>query len=203
VNAPLAIDLCCGLGGWADGLLVEGWRVVGFDLVRPASFPAGARFVQQDVRTISGVPFRGRVDLIVASPPCSEFTQVWSFAQPRPRDLAGGLDLVRHCVRIAREAGAPFVLENVRGARPYFAPEWGAPTWHVGPYYFWGDAPTLRPMGRFQKGIWGVGAAGAVRWQRHGLARTYRRDKAERAKIPIEIARAVGSQFYPARKEDA
>jgi hypothetical protein len=31
---PLAIDLYCGLGGWADGLLAEGYDVVGFDIER-------------------------------------------------------------------------------------------------------------------------------------------------------------------------
>ena len=31
---PLAIDLYCGLGGWAEGLLSEGWRVIGFDIER-------------------------------------------------------------------------------------------------------------------------------------------------------------------------
>ena len=29
--APLAIDLFCGLGGWTEGLIAEGYRVVGFD----------------------------------------------------------------------------------------------------------------------------------------------------------------------------
>ena len=29
---PLAIDLFCGLGGWSEGLLAEGWDVVGFDI---------------------------------------------------------------------------------------------------------------------------------------------------------------------------
>jgi len=29
---PLAIDLFCGLGGWAEGLLAEGWDVIGFDI---------------------------------------------------------------------------------------------------------------------------------------------------------------------------
>lgn len=28
---PLAIDLYCGLGGWTEGLLAEGYRVLGFD----------------------------------------------------------------------------------------------------------------------------------------------------------------------------
>ena len=31
---PLAIDLFCGLGGWTDGLLAEGYDVVGFDIER-------------------------------------------------------------------------------------------------------------------------------------------------------------------------
>lgn len=29
---PLAIDLFCGLGGWTEGLLAEGWRVRGYDI---------------------------------------------------------------------------------------------------------------------------------------------------------------------------
>jgi len=31
---PLGIDLFCGLGGWTEGLLAEGYRVVGFDIER-------------------------------------------------------------------------------------------------------------------------------------------------------------------------
>lgn len=34
MSKPLAIDLYCGLGGWAEGLLAEGWDVAGFDIER-------------------------------------------------------------------------------------------------------------------------------------------------------------------------
>ena len=34
MTPPLAIDLFCGLGGWSEGLLAEGYRVVGFDVER-------------------------------------------------------------------------------------------------------------------------------------------------------------------------
>lgn len=31
---PLCIDLFCGLGGWSEGFIAEGYRVVGFDITR-------------------------------------------------------------------------------------------------------------------------------------------------------------------------
>jgi hypothetical protein len=37
---PLAIDLFCGLGGWAEGLLAEGYDVIGFKFARPKRYAA-------------------------------------------------------------------------------------------------------------------------------------------------------------------
>jgi SAM-dependent methyltransferase len=36
-----ALDLCCGRGGWAAGLQLEGWRVIGVDNnpALPAVYP--------------------------------------------------------------------------------------------------------------------------------------------------------------------
>ena len=31
---PLVIDLFCGLGGWAEAFLDEGWDCVGFDITK-------------------------------------------------------------------------------------------------------------------------------------------------------------------------
>ena len=73
---PLAVDLCCGLGGWSEGLLAEGWDVVGFDIERHQygqhQYPA--QLVLQDILTLTGEQFRGKVSLIVASPPCQKYS---------------------------------------------------------------------------------------------------------------------------------
>ena len=83
---PLAIDLFCGLGGWSDGAIAEGYQVIGFDIERHVygdhRYPA--QLVLQDVRTLHGRQFKDAT-LIVASPPC----QAYSYrAMPRKRAKA-------------------------------------------------------------------------------------------------------------------
>jgi hypothetical protein len=57
---PLAVDIFCGLGGWTEGLLAEGWYVVGFDIERhhygDHRYPA--QLVLQDVLTLHGSQFK-------------------------------------------------------------------------------------------------------------------------------------------------
>jgi hypothetical protein len=71
---PLAIDLYCGLGGWSEALLAEGYDVIGFDIERHQygdhRYPA--QLVIQDVLTLHGSQFRDAA-LIVASPPCQAY----------------------------------------------------------------------------------------------------------------------------------
>ena len=156
---PLAIDLFCGLGGWTEGLLAENYRVVGFDIERHEygehRYPA--QLVLQDVLTLHGSQFKGTA-LIVASPPCQEFSYMampWSRAKAKRAAILADPDERRRltalfdaCFRIQREAieaaghFIPLVVENVRGAN-----EWvGRSRWNFGSYHFWGDVPALMPM---------------------------------------------------------
>lgn len=153
MRKPLCIDLFCGLGGWTEGFLAEGYDVVGFDIERHqygnARYPA--QLVLQDVLTLQGSQFRNAA-VIVASPPCQKYSYMampWS----RAKEIAAGYRadpssqdelnaLFNACFRIAKEANVPLVVENVKGAQPWV----GSARWHYGSFYLWGDVPALMPL---------------------------------------------------------
>lgn len=167
MTRPLAIDLFCGLGGWTEGLLAEGYDVDGFDIEAheygEEKYPANLHL--EDVLTIDGARFKDAA-LIVASPPCQEFSYMampWSRAKQIARALRGEDEfppgykgsrtlaeltaLFDASFRIQREASAaagrhiPLVVENVKGAQPWVGPA----KWSFGSYYLWGDVPALMP----------------------------------------------------------
>ena len=161
MTKPLAIDLFCGLGGWTDGLLAEGYDVIGFDIEEHAygdqRYPG--MLCIQDVRTLHGSQFKDAA-LIVASPPCQEYSYMampWSLAKAKAKairddttgaKLAALNDLFNQCFRIQKEASfaagrhTPMVVENVRGATPWV----GRARWNFGSFYLWGDVPALMPI---------------------------------------------------------
>lgn len=108
---PLAIDLFCGLGGWADGLIAAGWDVVGFDNGATAPCASGARYpgqlVLQDVLTLHGSQFRS-ASLIVASPPCQNYSYLampWSKSQDWARPSGDGWEVLNSAkAKAMREA---------------------------------------------------------------------------------------------------
>ena len=147
---PLAIDLFCGLGGWSEGFLTEGYDVIGFDNHRhvysDAKYPA--QLVLQDVLHLSGKQFN-KAAVIVASPPCQEYSWMampWSPAKAKAawyrEEYTRQLELnclFNACFRIAHEAGVPLVVENVKGAQPWV----GQARAHYGSFYLWGDIASV------------------------------------------------------------
>ncbi len=135
---PLAIDLFCGLGGWAEGFLAEGYEVIGFDIERHDYGTGGypGHLVIQDVLTLHGSQFRDAA-LIVASPPCQEYSYMampwkrvkkkaaWYMEDPaRQRELTALFDA---CFRIQSEAIMATGRECLRCSRGYIDGMMSAP----------------------------------------------------------------------------
>ncbi len=158
---PLAIDLYCGLGGWAEGFLAEGYEIIGFDIERHDYGTGGypGQLVLQDVTTLHGSQFKAAA-VIVASPPCQKYSYMampwkrakalaaWYREPEHPERIVELNALFNACFRIQREASEaagrhiPLIVENVRGAQPWV----GRSAWNFGSYHLWGDVPALMPI---------------------------------------------------------
>lgn len=188
-DAPLAIDLFCGLGGWTDGLLALGYRVIGYDIEEHVYGDQRyqGELVVQDVLTLHGSQFKDAA-LIVASPPCQEYSYMampWSLAKAKAAAIRAdttGAELERlnrlfnACFRIQKEASIaagrhiPMVVENVRGAIPWV----GRSRWNFGSFHLWGDVPALMPIQKYHRRLkakegeqWNINRAnftGALGW---------------------------------------
>jgi len=213
----LAIDLYCGLGGWADGFLAEGYDVIGYDIEKH-DYGAGTypgQLVIADVLELDGAQFAGAT-VIVASPPCQAYSyraMPWKRAKALPPPDNSLFDA---CFRIQREAIAvagrhvPLIVENVRGAEKWV----GRAKWHYGSYYLWGDIPALMPIEKAIKvecESWSrYKETGEVsphwRMQRFGWVNSKmqvgsskslkrRQASAEIAKIPFPLAQYIARHF--------
>lgn len=203
MSAPLAIDLFCGLGGWTEGLLAEGYDVVGFDIERHVysdhRYPA--QLVVQDVLTLHGSQFRDAT-LIVASPPCQAYSyraMPWKKAKalPPPDNT-----LFNACFRIQREAceaagrHIPMVVENVRGAQKWV----GRARWTHGSFALWGDVPAMMPIRSGQDGVKCGGdwfGPGNPSWMRNYGSKSKKRREMSAliAKIPLVLARHIAAVY--------
>jgi hypothetical protein len=176
MSKPLCLDLCCGLGGWASGFIAEGWDVLGVDLCDfSKQFPG--RFVQADLLTWNGWQNTTTPPLIVvASTPCDEFSR-WSMPWTRAKNPpVPSLALWRRAQFIASTLGVPLIQENVKGAQRFV----GKSAMNCGPFHLWGDVPAIVPYFSGRKK------------ESYGS-----KQKAERAKIPLDLARWIASCYFP------
>lgn len=164
---PLCIDLYCGLGGWAQGFLDLGFDVVGFDTHRhdygTGVYPG--QLVLQDATTLHGSQF-AHAAVIVASPPCQEFSYM-SMPWSRGKQIAAAIRgergvqfpdgytgsrtrceltaLFDACFRIQQEACEAALAIHGHHIPLIIENVKGAQPWvgrsrgHYGSYYLWGD----------------------------------------------------------------
>lgn len=119
----LALDLFCGLGGWSDGLALEGFDVVGVEILPRIAELYKHPCIIADVTTLDGSRFKG-FDLIVGSPPCRDFTIMaqtlghrW---KTKPDPWGRGLEPVHAFLQFVKAAQPRYwLMENVPGLKKY------------------------------------------------------------------------------------
>lgn len=125
------LDLFAGLGGASQAMRERGWDVITVELD-----PRFAPDVVADIREYryDGPP----LDLIWASPPCTEFAREsmpWCKTGQEP-----DLGLVAAALRVIAEARPRWwILENVRGAQAFLGPA----KWVRNPVFLWGEFPAF------------------------------------------------------------
>ena len=185
---PLALDLFCGLGGWSDGLVKVGFKVVGIEIETKIAAKYNHDCIIADCRKL---PIRNIVfDLIVGSPPCRDFTRLPDHAIRKngklwkwkvPKNPEKGLELVNSFLRIVDDMKPIYwLMENVSGLIKYLKIKPRCKT-YIGKSMqrcFWGSFPGfLVPKSLAKKKIWHI----------EGPLRSW-----ERARIPEPVAKALG-----------
>ena len=104
-----SLDLFCGLGGWSKAFAEAGHDCTGVDITN-LGYPY--RFIKADLN--DWVPDQ-HYDVILASPPCIEFSQAKKWAQGN-QDERIGLDLIwKTFALIEKIKPKYYVVENVKG----------------------------------------------------------------------------------------
>jgi len=204
------LDLFAGLGGFSQAFVAsDRWDVTTVE-IEPEFEPD----IVADVFELRPSDFDREFDVVLASPPCTQFATIrnvtaggdsaWVDGQPGTDAAADALALVHHTVGLIRGlAPAYWVLENPRGMlrthwRPPEASVWYCQYGHetAKPTDLWGDHPPMR----YRTCHYGNDACGHVRtesYKEHGGGSDNRQglltetDAAERAKVPAALSTAI------------
>ena len=145
------LDLCSGLGGWTEAFVQGGWNVIRIENNPDLQYVPFT--MELDVlrweEWIDDIP---HPDVIVASPPCLEFSNAYLAPGPVARrsgqKFEPDMSVVQACLDIIDYLKpTTWVLENVQGSQGFFLPLIGARRQKIGPFYLWGNFPLLALQG--------------------------------------------------------
>ena len=189
------LDLCSGLGGFSSAFINDNkWEVMRIENNPLLSEVPDTEIIDifEFRDTLSDMMDRGyepaKVDLILASPPCREF----SLGFNAPRAIAsreGRLEEYQPCMKILKcvleiiDLLKPrhYIIENVQGSTRYFEPYLGYHKCSIGSFYFYGKFPSFKP------GLQGKipNKSKMDKGSQHPLRLQYR------ALIPLPISKAI------------
>jgi SAM-dependent methyltransferase len=112
IRAMKVLDLFCGLGGWSRAFHEAGYECFGVD-IKNHGYEYG-QFIEADLNEWTPPPGL-EFDIVLASPPCAEFSQSkkWGWGT---QDERIGLDLVYRAFYLIQLIKPKyFVVENVKG----------------------------------------------------------------------------------------
>lgn len=130
------LDLCCGRKGASRAFEESGWEVTTVDIE--------SKFNPSIVADVNNLHLEhpGYYTVIWASPPCPEYSIMGMPLSWHPDRTDPDMRTFLNCYRIIRYLKPQYwIIENVRGAIPYFSLVLGAPTKIVNSRILWGDFP--------------------------------------------------------------
>jgi len=200
------LDLFCGLGGFSQAFREsDRWGVTTVDIA--------ARFKPDrvaDVFALRPSDFERDFDLVLASPPCTQFSLAASSlerivdGEPQTPAARDAVALVHHTIGLIEGLSPRYwFLENPQGfLRQIIGPPAGRVTYcqygtdYMKPTDLWGEHPPMR----YRKCAYGDGCHQFNTDQAHGgdgnvktmfQQTTSGSDPAERAKVPAALSRAI------------
>jgi|SRR6266850_1250548 len=199
---PVALDLFSGRGGWTDGLLAAGFRVIGFDIKEYEGYKG--EFVKRDILEMTAEEIRSyNPKFICCSSPCEQFSvHGMKCFHKNPKHPELGIKLFEHSKMLCESSGVPYIMENVRAAQTFV----GRSVNHCGPFHLWGNGiPAIIPPEVYKenKGMaLGIPANYAeltpeeIRAERRKSDKWYVKNKRQRAAtsatIPMSLSSYVG-----------
>jgi site-specific DNA-cytosine methylase len=173
-----------GLGGFESAFITDSnYCIITVD-IEPAFEPTLVWDISKHeslIRAIEAMdlPNDGRIDIILASPPCVEFYKV---AAPWFEDYYGkvpSMDLVKSTMAIIDHFKPPiYIIENTKHGKKWICEEIGDIRHKIGPYYLWGEFKKFNAIVK-PKGVWdSLSSADPLR-------------SALRAKLPLTFSQAL------------
>lgn len=171
------LDLFCGLGGWSDGFYQNGFDCTGVDnrVLKYKGEGYRYNFICQDIFDYQPSNY---YDVVVASPPCSEFSIAKYYAYGTQKERQG-LDLVYRAFDIINKIKPRFyVVENVKHLSDFIGPP-----------------SAIIPYNRFASGkkayLWGQFPEFKINEDINYNANKWGNSHPMRAKIPLQLSNAL------------